>query len=122
MTIEKLSFCLPAVFTIGPYDEPDALRKYAQLLSGSSSSDGSKAPKTNINASGRGHVQQIIKGIIEGETRVIVSSMTMEEIFRERQVFKDKVIQSVQQELNQFGLRIYNANVSNHLLFLVYAC
>lgn len=110
MTLEKLSFCLPAVFTIGPYDEPEALMKYAQLLSGTNHSEGTKA-KTNINASGRGHVQQIVKGIIEGETRVIVSSMTMEEIFRERQVFKDKVIQSVQAELNQFGLRIYNANV-----------
>ena len=35
----------------------------------------------------------------------------MEEIFRERQVFKQKVIDNVQSELNQFGLRIYNANV-----------
>ncbi|KAI4216814.1 MAG: hypothetical protein LQ351_000763 [Letrouitia transgressa] len=37
--------------------------------------------------------------------------MTMEEIFKERQVFKTKVIDNVQSELNQFGLRIYNANV-----------
>ncbi|KAL8739655.1 MAG: hypothetical protein Q9184_008577, partial [Pyrenodesmia sp. 2 TL-2023] len=37
--------------------------------------------------------------------------MTMEEIFKERQVFKTKVIENVQSELNQFGLRIYNANV-----------
>ena len=42
---------------------------------------------------------------------MIVSSMTMEEIFRERQVFKAKIIEHVQSELNQFGLRIYNANV-----------
>ena len=35
----------------------------------------------------------------------------MEEIFKERQVFKTKVIENVQTELNQFGLRIYNANV-----------
>ena len=37
--------------------------------------------------------------------------MTMEEIFKERQLFKNKVIENVQTELNQFGLRIYNANV-----------
>ena len=42
---------------------------------------------------------------------MIVSGMTMEEIFKERQVFKTKVIENVQTELNQFGLRIYNANV-----------
>lgn len=42
---------------------------------------------------------------------MIVSGMTMEEIFKERQLFKSKVIENVQEELNQFGLRIYNANV-----------
>jgi flotillin len=48
-------------------------------------------------------VQEIVKGIIEGETRSIVSNMTMEELFRERKVFKDKVNQSVQTELDRFG-------------------
>lgn len=42
---------------------------------------------------------------------MIVSGMTMEEIFKERQVFKDLVIKNVQSELDQFGLKIYNANV-----------
>jgi flotillin len=41
-------------------------------------------------AEGRNHVQEIVKGIIEGETRSIVSTMTMEELFRERKIFKDK--------------------------------
>ena len=56
-------------------------------------------------------MQKIVKGIIEGETRIIVSGMTMEEIFKERQVFKTKVIENVADELKQFGLKIYNANV-----------
>ncbi|KAF3939312.1 Flotillin-1 [Dactylella cylindrospora] len=103
MTIEKLSFALPAVFTIGPSDDIQALMKYATLLTGGGK-DGTKA-------SGQSHVQDIVKGIIEGETRVIVSGLTMEEIFRERQIFKQKVIQNVQEELSQFGLKIYNANV-----------
>ena len=42
---------------------------------------------------------------------MIVSGMTMEEIFKERQIFKNKVIENVQAELDQFGLKIYNANV-----------
>ena len=93
MTIEKLQFSLPAVFTIGPHDEPESLKKYAMLLTGNS--DGTPAPssKNAPTPTGRGHVQDIVKGIIEGETRVIVSSLTMEEIFRERQLFKSKVIQ-----------------------------
>ncbi|RAO71155.1 uncharacterized protein BHQ10_007167 [Talaromyces amestolkiae] len=110
MTVEKLQFALPAVFTIGPDNELDALKKYALLLSGNA--DGTGQQKNEVNQPARrNHVQDIVKGIIEGETRVIVSSMTMEEIFKERQIFKAKVIENVQNELQQFGLRIYNANV-----------
>lgn len=113
MTVEKLKFSLPAVFTIGPADSPQSLEKYAVLLTGES--DGrptAPAAKGTVTvAAGRNHVQDIVKGIIEGETRSIVSTMTMEELFRERKVFKDKVITQVQSELDQFGLCIYNANV-----------
>ncbi|OJJ58869.1 hypothetical protein ASPSYDRAFT_202597 [Aspergillus sydowii CBS 593.65] len=113
MTIEKLQFSLPAVFTIGPDDQLISLKKYALLLSGTAERQQNKtAADADLNTPAtRNHVQDIVKGIIEGETRVIVSSMTMEEIFKERQVFKSKVIANVQNELAQFGLKIYNANV-----------
>ncbi|KAJ4312594.1 hypothetical protein N0V94_007366 [Neodidymelliopsis sp. IMI 364377] len=115
MTIEKLKFSLPAVFTIGPADDMISLEKYAVLLTGESdgrpTAGANKGVVTVAGSEGRNHVQDIVKGIIEGETRSIVSTMTMEELFRERKVFKDKVIQSVQSELDQFGLCIYNANV-----------
>lgn len=105
MSIEKLQFALPAVFTIGPDNDPEALKKYALLLTGAP--DGKEPPSATtkaISPTSRSHVQDIVKGIIEGETRVIVSSMTMEEIFKERQIFKQKVIENVQKELEQFGL------------------
>ncbi|KAK2750734.1 hypothetical protein FQN57_002807 [Myotisia sp. PD_48] len=107
MTIEKLQFALPAVFTIGPDNNLAALKKYALLLSG----DHAQVTARRTNQTTGNHVQDIVKGIIEGETRVIVSGMTMEEIFKERHVFKQNVIDNVQKELDQFGLRIYNANV-----------
>ena len=111
MSAEKISARIPAVFTIGPEPENgESLKKYALLLSGSPH-DSEKSKGKTIQPTTRGHVQDIVKGIIEGETRVIVSQMSMNEIFRERQVFKQKVIDNVQSELNQFGLRIYNANV-----------
>lgn len=103
MTLEKLSLLLPAVFTIGPCsNDIDELRKYASLLT---------SDESNGRVGQGNHVEDIVRGIIEGETRVIVSGMTMEEIFKERQLFKSKVIQNVQSELDQFGLKIYNANV-----------
>jgi flotillin len=97
MSAEKLEFNLPAVFTIGPKDEPGALERYAKLLA--------------ANDKNSDHVKELVRGIIEGETRVIAAAMTMEEIFQERKGFKDQVIKNVQAELDQFGLFIYNANV-----------
>jgi flotillin len=113
MTIEKLKFSLPAVFTIGPADNLEALEKYAVLLTGESDGRPTQTASKGVVAvaEGRSHVQDIVKGIIEGETRSIVSTMTMEELFRERRIFKEKVIAQVQSELDQFGLCIYNANV-----------
>ncbi|KAG5952426.1 hypothetical protein E4U53_000908 [Claviceps sorghi] len=120
MTREKLQFALPVVFTVGPdvnqrganagrldeapetettgttggrEDRGDALMKYAMLLA--QSETGRKDQGT--------HVASIVKGIIEGETRVLVSSMTMEEIFTEREVFKKRIFRNIQSELDQFG-------------------
>jgi flotillin len=104
MTVEKLNFSLPVVFTIGPEDEMEALTKYAKLLTGSDGKNKAGIDKTS-------YVQNIVKGIIEGETRSIVSAMSMEELFKERKIFRDSVIKNVQSELDQFGLKIYNANV-----------
>ncbi|OMO65649.1 Band 7 protein [Corchorus capsularis] len=98
MSAEKLPFLLPAVFTIGPRtDDHDSLIKYARLMS---------AHDKESN-----HVKELVQGVIEGETRVIAASMTMEEIFRGTKDFKREVFDHVQLELNQFGLLIYNANV-----------
>lgn len=110
MTSEKLKFSLPAVFTIGPRDERKSLEKYAVLLTGNSDGRTIKSTSGTVTP-GRNHVQDTVKGVIEGETRSIVSTMTMEELFNNRQIFKAKVIQHVQAELDQFGLCIYNANV-----------
>ncbi|MCO5576824.1 hypothetical protein L7F22_030644 [Adiantum nelumboides] len=98
MSAEKLPFVLPAVFTVGPKAEThDALIKYARLV----------APHDKHS----NHVKDLVKGIIEGETRVLAAAMTMEEIFKGTKEFKHEVFEKVQVELNEFGLLIYNANV-----------
>lgn len=94
MTKEKLQFELPVVFTVGPdvsgrsialkagvkidpdaeavqrnkvhNDGEDPLIKYAMLLA-----DGGKSSKAGLE-----HIESIVKGIIEGETRVLVSAMS----------------------------------------------
>ncbi|CAM0956762.1 unnamed protein product [Alopecurus aequalis] len=109
MSAEKLPFILPAVFTIGPKitasggaeaDKKDLERQlllYAKLI----------APLHTSTS----HVHELVKGIIEGETRVLAADLTMEEIFKGTKTFKEKVFKKVQLELDQFGLVIYNANV-----------
>ncbi|KAG9137156.1 hypothetical protein Leryth_011984 [Lithospermum erythrorhizon] len=98
MSIEKLPFVLPAVFTIGPRaDDYPSLLKYTKLMS-------SHDKMSN-------HVTELVRGIIEGETRVLAASMTMEQIFNGTKEFKQQVFDKVQLELDQFGLHIYNANV-----------
>ncbi|KAI7988434.1 Flotillin-like protein 4 [Camellia lanceoleosa] len=98
VSAEKLPFVLPAAFIVGPHFDDDAsFLKYAKLIS----------PHDKLS----NHVKDLVQGIIEGETRVVAASMTMEEIFRGTKEFKQEVFQKVQVELNQFGLLIYNANV-----------
>ena len=104
-----------AVFTIGPRDEDEgALKKYGRLLSGS----------FDRNTNESKHVEELVRGVIEGETRVIAASLTMEvitsqpishhfsmphlrtfftkqEIFQQRKLFKEQVIKNVQAELDQ---------------------
>lgn len=102
MTSEKLQVCLPAVFTIGPKDEQDSLIKYAGLMTDSTSHAG---------VANREHIQAIIMGIVEGETRSVVSNITMKELFEKRTLYRTKVVEHVQTELTQFGLHIYNASI-----------
>ncbi|CAD6449263.1 b7f6b988-d111-4329-ab45-90b6d5b3de1b [Sclerotinia trifoliorum] len=122
MTKEKLQLAIPVVFTIGPdvnrrgdnartadrnretdaEDANDSLMKFSMLLAEGQA-------KNNSNPGE--HLKKIVVGIIEGETRVLVSSMSMEKIFTEREAFKKDIFKNIQSELGQFGLRIYNANV-----------
>lgn len=94
MSREKVEFNLPGVFTIGPEDSTESLSKYVTLLSGHEQS-----------------MDEIIKGLIEGETRVLAASLDIEEIFNGRDKFRTTIITAVQDELAKFGLVIYNANI-----------
>jgi len=85
MSQEKMEFILPGVYTIGPKDEPEALQTYATLLSNTTDEE----------------LTNIIKGIIEGETRVLTASLSLEEIFKGRDAFRDHVTERVNKELGK---------------------
>ncbi|KAF6158466.1 hypothetical protein GIB67_022063 [Kingdonia uniflora] len=98
MSVEKLSYLLPTVFTIGPrMDDFDSLLRYAKLLS-------SHDQYSN-------DVRELAQGIIVGGTHILAAGMTMEQAFKGTKELKKEVFDKVQLELNQFGLLIYNANI-----------
>ena len=95
MSKEKMAFILPAVFTIGPKDSEDHLYAYSKYLLYESPDN----------------VREIVRGMIEGETRVLAASMSVEDIFKGRTEFKENIVKSVQIELDKLGLTVFNANI-----------
>lgn len=95
MSKEKMEFNFPAVFTIGPKNDIESLTKFSRYL----------LNQDNKETNG------LIRGIIEGETRSLAANQAIEDIFAARGAFKDDIVKSVQTQLDQYGLDIYNANV-----------
>lgn len=84
---------LPVVFTIGPKDDPLALKAYA-------SADHSR-------------LEEVVIGILEGETRSVAAAMAIEEIFSKRKLLKKMILDNIGEELAVFGMVVYNANIKD---------
>jgi flotillin len=95
MSKEKMEFNFPAVFTIGPKNDNHSLTLYSRYLLNQD------IDQTN----------NLIRGIIEGETRTMSANLSIEEIFSGRSAFKNDMVENVQIQLDQYGLDIYNANI-----------
>lgn len=98
MSTEKIEFLLPCSYTVGPYppeENSEAFTNFARRL---------------YNAPDE-HIISLVKGIVEGETRILTANMTVEELFSSKDRFKDMVVDRVQEDLQQFGLKVYNANI-----------
>ena len=95
MSSENISFDLPAVFTIGPKDNNVYLKLYAKFLLNST--------PDKLNAK--------IMGILTGETRLAAGATSLEDLFNNRIVFKENIIDKINIELAKFGCVIYNANL-----------
>jgi len=93
---------LPGVFTIGPKnDTKKAIPDYARRL----------LVKQHKVDSDPDSLDSFIKGIIEGETRLVAAKLSIEDIFSDRDKFKKEIVENVQTQLNDFGLQIHNANI-----------
>lgn len=95
MSKEKMEFNFPAVFTVGVKNDMESLSKYSRFLLNQDNS----------------HLDSLIRGIIEGETRTLAANLSIEDIFAGRSAFKSDIVSHVQNQLDQYGLQIYNANI-----------
>ena len=96
MSVERISFNLPVIFTIGPAaTNPEALKIYARLLQQSSPED----------------LKSKIIGIIQGETRTHAGKIPLDDLFNNREKFKVTITDNINMQLADFGLFVYNANI-----------
>jgi len=80
----------------GEEKDNNNIRKFSMFLSSGNGDD---------------HRDSIIKGMVEGEARVLAATMTISELFSNRMKFKQAISDKIDEELQQFGLRVYNANI-----------
>jgi len=98
MSKERVEFNLPIVFTTAPehpdYDY-DSFVRYALTLNDMSEDE----------------FKNTLAGIIEGEVRIHTATLTIDEMFSNKEQFQSKVTEKISTDLAKLGVRIINANI-----------
>lgn len=98
MSKGKVEFELPVVFTVAPADpdtDLEAFERYCTMI-------------TDMEPHEFG---ETIKGVVEGETRGLTSTLTVDEIFNAKDAFREQVVDRIALDLDKLGVRILNANI-----------
>ncbi len=88
---------VPCRFTIAISTETDSMNTAAERLLGLSSEQ----------------VQELAKDILFGQLRLVIATMTIEEINSDRDKFLDNISKNVDSELKKIGLKLINVNVTD---------
>ncbi len=87
----------PSTFTVGISTEPGIMENAAERLLGLSMKD----------------IRELARDIIFGQMRVVIATMTIEEINADREKLIDKIFTGVEVELNKVGLHLINVNIQD---------
>lgn len=87
----------PSTFTVGISTEPGVMENAAERLLG--------LPMEQIRA--------LARDIIFGQMRVVIATMTIEEINADREKLIEKIFSGVLVELNKVGLHLINVNIQD---------
>lgn len=88
---------VPCRFTIAISTEPDSMGNAAERLLGLSQEQ----------------IQELSKDILFGQLRLVIATMTIEEINSDRDKFLDNISKNVDTELKKIGLKLINVNVTD---------
>ena len=88
---------VPCRFTVGISTEPDSMNNAAERLLGLSSSE----------------IQELARDILFGQLRLVIATMSIEEINSDRDKFRENISKNVEVELKKIGLRLINVNVTD---------
>ena len=88
---------VPCRFTIAISTESDSMNNAAERLLG-------LAPN---------EIQELSKDILFGQLRLVIATMTIEEINSDRDKFLDNISKNVDTELKKIGLKLINVNVTD---------
>ncbi len=88
---------VPCRFTIAISTEPDNMNTAAERLLGLTYEQ----------------IQELAKDILFGQLRLVIATMTIEEINSDRDKFLDNIAKNVDSELKKIGLKLINVNVTD---------
>ncbi len=88
---------VPCRFTIAISTEADSMNTAAERLLGLSAEQ----------------IQELAKDILFGQLRLVIATMTIEEINSDRDKFLDNISKNVDSELKKIGLKLINVNVTD---------
>lgn len=88
---------VPCRFTIAISTETDSMNNAAERLLGLTPDQ----------------IQELSKDILFGQLRLVIATMTIEEINSDRDKFLDNISKNVDNELKKIGLRLINVNVTD---------
>jgi flotillin len=88
---------VPCRFTIAISTDHDSMNNAAERLLGL----------------GHNEIQELAKDILFGQLRLVIATMTIEEINSDRDKFLDNISKNVDTELKKIGLKLINVNVTD---------
>jgi flotillin len=94
---QNIRIDVPSRFTVGISTEPGIMQNAAERLLGLSLTE----------------VQELSKDMILGQLRLVIATMSIEEINTDRDKFLEEVSNNVETELKKIGLRLINVNVTD---------